>query len=441
MDRNTRQLEVLRNWLVAAAPNIDADLSVRLWSGDIIPLGPQARDDVILAINSPDVVRRLIFKPSLKTIFELYAESLIDIEGGTPLDASRRWDHIRVLKFARAMSKFQLIKTLWPFLFKSKDTSLSSALGYEKKITDKISDGRNDKDLIQFHYDVSNDFYALFLDPEMVYSCAYFKNPQTSLEDAQIAKNDMVCKRLRLEPGDRFFDIGSGWGGLVCHAAQKYGVQAYGVTLSQTQYDYSQAKIKRLGLEDRVTVELRDYRSVEGDGRFDKIAQVGMFEHVGLDNHDQHFIQMNKLLRTRGLYLHHAITRMATPNLKNFRRKTAYQDVITRFIFPGGELDYIGLTLTNLERHRFEVHDVEAWREHYQLTLEHWVARLWQNREAARNEIGWPKTRLWLLYFSLFAIAFQRNTVSVFQTLASKRRTGPSGLPFTREDLYGENIG
>jgi len=439
MDRNTKQLDKIRNWLQMAGDEIGADLSVRLWNGEIIPLGPNAKDDIQIVLNSPEVIRRLIFKPKLMTIFELYTESLIDITGGTPLEAARRWDHMRVLTFARSMSKVELAKTLWPFVFKSKMDAASGELTYEKEVADKLSDGRDDKDLIQFHYDVSNDFYAMFLDPEMVYSSAYFKDAQTSLADAQIAKLDMICKRLRLQPGDRFFDVGCGWGGLVCHAAGKYGVQAYGVTLSQAQFDFTQAKIKRLGLEDKITIELKDYRDVEGDARFDKIAQIEMFEHVGLDNHDQHFDQMHKLLRTRGLYLHQASTRMATPIIANFRKKTPYMEIINRYIFPGGETDYIGLTVTNLERHRFEVHDVEAWREHFQLTLEHWVARLWENREAARAEIGWPKTRLWLLYFSMCAMSFQRNTLSVFQTLASKRRTGASGLPYTREDLYRED--
>ncbi len=436
MSRESKQLDVLRKWLVAAGEQINSEISVRLWNGEVVPLGQDAKDDILLSINSPEVVRRLLFSPKLMTVFELYAESLIDIEGGTPLQAARRWDHIRVLNYARSMSKLQLAGMLWPFVFRAKGNPGRNDLGYDKAVAESISGGRNDQDLIRFHYDVSNEFYALFLDPEMIYSSAYFHDAQTSLEEAQLAKLDMICKRLRLQPGDRFFDVGCGWGGLVCHAAQHYGVQAYGVTLSQAQYDYARAKIERLGLEDKVRVELRDYRTVDEPESFDKIAQIEMFEHVGFDNHDLHFSQMHKLLRPRGLYLHQASTRMATPDIKNFRKKTPYQDVITRFIFPGGELDYIGLTVTNLERHRFEVHDVESWREHFQLTLENWTNRLWENREAARKEIGWPKTRLWLLYFSLFAISFQRNTVSVFQTLASKRRTGPSGLPYTREDLY-----
>jgi len=436
-DRAIRQIEILREWIEQAAPHLNSTLSVRLWDGSIVPLGPDAKRDILLAINSPEAVRRLMFSPRLMTVFEIYAENLIDIEGGTPLDAVRRWDHIAVLKFARSLNKMQLARTLWPFVRKAKPRKGGeAALGYEKKVAGKVSEGRNDKEMIQFHYDVSNEFYALFLDPEMVYSSGYFKTPDTPLEQAQKDKLEMICRRLRLKPGERLLDVGCGWGGLVCHAAKNHGVNALGVTLSKAQYDYATAKVKKLGLEDKVTIELRDYRTVDEPEAFDKIAQIEMFEHVGFDNHDAHFRQMHRLLRPRGLYLHQASTRLCTPRAEDFRKKTPYQDVITRFIFPGGELDYIGLTLTNLERHRFEVHDVEAWREHFQLTLEHWVRRLWENREAARAEIGWPKTRLWLLYFSLFAESFRRSTISVFQTLASKRQTGPSGLPLTREDLY-----
>ncbi|VAV94905.1 hypothetical protein MNBD_ALPHA04-2229, partial [hydrothermal vent metagenome] len=146
MDRNKRQLNAIRKWLEAAAPDIGADLSIRLWNGDVVPLGPNAKDDIVIAVNSPEVVRRLIFAPKLMTIFELYSESLLDIDGGTPLEAARRWDHMRVLTYARSMSKTGLMKTLWPFVFKSKGATASNELSYEKKVADKIADGRNDMD-------------------------------------------------------------------------------------------------------------------------------------------------------------------------------------------------------------------------------------------------------------------------------------------------------
>jgi cyclopropane-fatty-acyl-phospholipid synthase len=446
MNRQEKQLNSLRTWLhEVLVPQINADLTLRLWNGELISLSENARQDIIVCINSPDAIRRLIFAPKLMTMFELYAESLLDIEGGTPLEAARRWDHIAIINFARKLNKLTLLKALFPFLWKAQQGSNTSTsrttppketTSYNHSVESSFNKGRKDLDMIQFHYDVSNDFYRLFLDPEMVYSCGYFSSPELSLEQAQVDKLDMICKRLRLKEGERLLDIGCGWGGLVCYAAQHYGVKAYGVTLSRAQFDFVQAKIKRLGLQDKVTIELKDYREIDTPGEFDKIAQIEMFEHLGLDNHDRHFKHIHQLLRARGLYLHQASTRMATPDISQFRKKTPYQEIITKFIFPGGEFDYIGLSVTNLERHRFEVHDVEAWREHFQITLEHWTKRLWDNREKAVAEIGWPKVRLWLLYFSLFAVAFERNTVGVYQTLASKRRTGPSHLPLSRDDLY-----
>ena len=334
----------------AIAPKLQADLSVELWNGDVLPLGPNARDDVRLLIRKADVVRRLLLKPKLLTVFELYGTGDIDLIGASPLEASKRWDHIKALETARGLSKKDVATALAPFLFARKDSgSLSTREAFELDgIESKPEDGRDDKQLIQFHYDVSNDFYALFLDPEMVYSSAYFQDDDTSLEDAQIE----------------------------------------------------------------------------------------MFEPLGIDTHARHFEHVHRLLRTRGLYLHQASTRRATKDLSKFRKQTAYQEVITTFIFPGGELDHIGMTVTSLERLGFEVHDVEAWREHFKKTCHIWAERLYARREEAIAEIGWPRTRLWLLYFALFSIAFDRGTTNVFQTLASKRRTGPSGLPWTRHDLY-----
>ena len=165
------------------------------------------------------------------------------------------------------------------------------------------------KDNIQYHYDLSNTFYSLFLDPQMVYSCAYFVEWSNDLAQAQRNKLEMICRKLRLQDGERFLDIGCGWGALVCHAAQNYGVQAHGVTLSQQQFDFAKAKVERLGLQDKVKLELRDYNTL--DGQYDKIASIGMFEHVGMANHRTYFRTIHRLLRARGLYLHHAIARRA----------------------------------------------------------------------------------------------------------------------------------
>ena len=187
-----------------------------------------------------------------------------------------------------------------------------------------------------------------------------------------------------------------------------------------------------MGLQDLVTVELRDYRSVTTPEAYDAIGQIEMFEHLGLDNHDAHFAHMRHLLKSRGLYLHQASTRRASPVLSGFRKQTGYMRFINQYIFPGGELDYIGLTVTNLERMGFEVHDVENMREHFQKTSEAWASRLWENRAEAAKEVGEARTRMWLAFISATVVGFRRLNINLFQTLASKRHTGASGLPFNR---------
>ena len=412
------------------AEHLGGDLCLELWNGEVLPLGPNARDDVRIVVRSPNAVRRLLLAPKLATVFILYAEEELDFAGANPIVASRRYDHFKSLNLAKNFNRKLALRCALPFLLSAPGRSAAPA--YDKKVESSFAKGRKDDELIRFHYDVSNDFYALFLNSQMVYSCGYFPTPDTSLDDAQATKLDRICRKLRLQPGDRFLDIGCGWGGLLIHAARNYGAHGHGVTLSQAQFDYAVAKIAELGLSDRIKIEMRDYRAIEAPEGYDKVAQVGMFEHVGLDNHDRHFAHVHKLLRPRGLYMHHAITRWATPDLSKFRKPTRYQKVISRFIFPGGELDYVGLTATNLERHGFEVHDVEGMREHYQLTLERWLDRLYENREVAAAEVGKTRMRLWMLYFALFARAFERGTIGIFQTLASKRAVGASGLDLAR---------
>jgi cyclopropane-fatty-acyl-phospholipid synthase len=435
-----RQLQAAREIVAHIAERLEADISLELWNGEVLPLGPKATGDMRLVISSPGAVRRLLLKPNFITLYELFGFGDIGIEGGTPMQAAERWDHMKALSLPKTVNKAFIAKRLWPFLFGGDTPKAESEdakkLGWSAPVGTKAGSARDDKSLISFHYDTSNHFFSLFLDKEMVYSSAYFPTRETTLDDAQKAKLDRICKKLRLQPGEHFLDIGCGWGALVCHAARHYGVKAHGVTLSQEQYDWCQEKIARENLGELVTAELRDYRSIERPEGYDKIAQIEMFEHLGIDNHELHFNSIRALLKPRGLYLHQASTRRAIKDIANFRKQTRYMEMITRYIFPGGELDYIGLSTTNLERLGFEVHDIENMREHFALTVKEWERRLAERREEAIAEVGIQKYRLWQLYFALCGRAFERGPILVYQTLASKRRSGLSGLPLARADFF-----
>jgi cyclopropane-fatty-acyl-phospholipid synthase len=428
-----KRTEGVRRLVAHVAQVAPIDLSLRLWDGSVLPLAPGARGDLVVAIAAPGALTRLVRRPRLTTVVELIAEGAVDLEGGTLLDLSARLGGGSTRGMAKRVDKLLAARTLLPFLFGPGRGGDGHA--YAGTQAAEHGKGRDDKALVQFHYDLSNDFYALFLDPEMVYSCAYFPDWEADIATAQRAKLEMICRKLRLRPGQHMLDIGCGWGGLVCHAAQHHGVRAHGVTLSQAQHDFAQEKVKRLGLQDRVSIELRDFRDLRGI-EFDRIASIGMFEHVGLANRAGYFQQIRALLKPRGVYLHHAITRPMKRSERDFRKKRPEYSAIVDYVFPGSELDHIGGTVDALEAGGFEVHDVEGWREHYGRTCRLWTERLSANRAAAEAEVGAARTRLWLLYLAGVCLGFERGSIGIFQTVATKRARGAAGLPPTRGDLY-----
>jgi cyclopropane-fatty-acyl-phospholipid synthase len=300
------------------------------------------------------------------------------------------------------------------------------------KLRTKHADAR----AIEFHYDVSNDFYALFLDRRMVYTCAYYRRPDGDLDQAQEDKLDLVCRKLRLAPGERLLDIGCGWGSLVVWAAENYGVRAQGVTLSRAQAEYGQAWIRRLGLEDRARVDHLDYRDLPRATRFDKIAAVGVIEHLGIRNYPGYFARVHEMIEPGGLFLNHGIT-----HEKDWKR-SSQTEFLERHVFPNGEMDNVSHILDVLERARFEILDVESLRAHYARTTKQWVERLQANAERARALVGERTYRTWVAYLASSSVGFTRGNLGLYQVVAA--RADPArraAVPTTREAIYAPRAG
>jgi cyclopropane-fatty-acyl-phospholipid synthase len=290
---------------------------------------------------------------------------------------------------------------------------------------------RRDAKAIAFHYDVSNDFYALFLDRRMVYTCAYYRTPEGDLDQAQEDKLDLVCRKLRLAPGERLLDIGCGWGSLVLWAAERYGVEAHGVTLSAAQAEWAQAAIRRAGLEGRARVDHLDYRDLQTDARFDKIAAVGVIEHIGIRNYPAYFARVFELLAPGGLFLNHGIT-----HEKSWRRGSQ-TDFLERYVFPNGEMDNVTHILDVLERTRFEILDVESLRAHYARTTRQWVERLQANEARARALAGERVYRTWIAYLAASSVGFTNGSIGLYQVVAARPDPALARVePITREALY-----
>jgi cyclopropane-fatty-acyl-phospholipid synthase len=290
---------------------------------------------------------------------------------------------------------------------------------------------------ISHHYDVSNDFYALWLGRDMVYSCAYFPTGAEDIDAAQDAKLDHICRKLRLEPGERLLDIGCGWGGLVRWAARHYEVEALGVTLSREQHDYARARIAADGLADRIELRLLDYRDIEGEACFDKIVSVGMYEHVGLANLPTYFAGIARLLKPGGILLNHGIT-VTDPDGRP--QGPAGGEFIDRYVFPGGELPHISRVLQEVAKSGLEPVDMEDLRPHYARTLQHWVRRLEAQAEEAIAAAGAERYRIWRIYMAGMAHAFDRGWLSVNQVVAYKRAASGAMAPrpWTRRHQYCE---
>ena len=281
---------------------------------------------------------------------------------------------------------------------------------------------------ISHHYDISNDFYRLVLGPSMTYSCAYFASPDSSLEEAQVDKHELICRKLRLKPGQRLLDVGCGWGTLAIHAASRYGASVVGVTLSEPQAELAEKRASEAGVGHLVTIRIQDERDVH-DGPYDAISSVGMFEHVGAERLSEYFSHLRQLLRPEGRLLNHGISR--PPGRGGGFRRNSF---ISRYVFPDGELHEVGNVVSIIQRAGLEVRDLESLREHYALTLRKWVGNLEANRDEAVRLVGEPRYRIWRLYMTGAARNFDAGRAQVHQILAIRSDDGRSGLPLRRGD-------
>lgn len=414
------------------AGQLDANLTVELWDGSRVPLGANVTSDHIIKIASPGVVASLLKGPSLDKLIRHYIHKKLDFEGGTLFDLMQPLVFAKTRKSMKNISKKKIFKALAPFLLVKAEAAETSR-AFEGDAQGEEKQKRDEKQYMEFHYDVSNEFYQLFLDERMIYTCAYFTDWGNSIDQAQHDKLDMICKKLRLKAGDHMLDIGCGWGGLLIHAAENYGVTGHGVTLATEQYNYAIEAIKAKGLEDQITIELKDYRDLQG--KFDKISSIGMYEAIGIDAVPEYLSKVRSLLKPDGIFLNHGITRKGKKKKTRFSSRPE-QAALQKYIFPGGELDDLGNTIAKMEQTGFEVQDVEGWRMHYQLTTKLWCDRLTANREKAIELVGEETYRIWVAYLAGCSLAFLRGSARLYQTVATNKPKGMPATPQTRADLY-----
>ena len=421
--------ELAKHILSSLFRNFDGNIRFCLWDGSEMRLG-RDRPEFSLIFRSAKAFQDMVLSHHPLHVVESYFQGLIDIDGD--LDSVLKLRHY--LGSLHLSLREKVIFAIKALMIRPDATESNGSRKWAKNLRQKFGlepSKELNRDAISFHYDVSNDFYALWLDEQMVYSCAYYEDAGQSLEQAQRNKLDHICRKLRLKPGEQLLDIGCGWGALICWAAEHYGVKAHGITLSQSQYDHAQRTIKRRGLEQKVSVELMDYRDLKGEAEYDKLASVGMFEHVGLKNLPAYFAIANRLLKPGGLFLNHGIT-----SDEGGWKKSMSTEFINRYVFPDGQLETISTVQQLMEDAKFEIHDVECLRQHYALTLREWVKRLEERREEALKHVPESVYRIWRFYMAACALQFEEGNTGIYQILVSKRAPFLTPVPLTRRDLY-----
>lgn len=401
-------------------------VAVRLWDGTLWP--DETPRPATLVLKHPGALRAMFLKGTELALGEAYLYDDFDIEGN--VEAAFGLAEALAQRASGWRTWWRLAKRLVKLPEKRREIEVARG---PARLRGKRHSPERDRQAIAYHYDVSNEFYRLFLDARMVYSCAYFASPEESLDAAQERKLDYLCRKLRLQPGQRLLDIGCGWGALVMYAAQHYGVEATGITLSRPQAEFATERIAEAGLADRCRVLVQDYREVPEAPPYDALVSVGMFEHVGEEKLPAYFRKAWALLKPQGVFLNHGIACSA------LAPKESGPTFSNTYVFPDGELVPISTTLRLAEECGFEVRDVESLREHYALTLRHWVHRLEAHHEEALAYVGEPTYRVWRLFMSGSAHGFTTGRLNVYQALLVKPGPGGvSGLPLQRADWYAQ---
>ncbi|MDE1183135.1 cyclopropane-fatty-acyl-phospholipid synthase family protein [Paraburkholderia sp.] len=398
----------LAQWVEDVKTKANLPARLVLWDGQQHDFGTFAAPRVTLTVNSASALP-LLLEPSLDNLGEAYVKGKIDIEG-----------------------KLSDIINISYSLARNTVTSAGKLARVRRYFSHSKA---SDKKAIQYHYDVSNEFYKLWLDENMVYSCAYFENGDEDLATAQIKKIDHILTKIQVEPGQRLLDIGCGWGALVLRAAQKFGAQCVGVTLSQNQFDLATARVKAAGLEDKIEIRLQDYRDVQG--QFDRITSVGMFEHVGRKNLAGYFQKVRELLTDDGVAMNHGIT---SSDADSGETALGGGEFIDRYVFPDGELPHIGLALEALQRGGLEAVDVESLRRHYAHTLDLWAENFEAHADEARKLVDDEKFRIWRVYLAGCAYAFENDDVSIYQVVCRKAGRSATTLPWSRRYIYDKPL-
>jgi cyclopropane-fatty-acyl-phospholipid synthase len=397
----------LNAWSMGVSSKLKVPVRVELWNGRQIDLSSEA-PRVTIRLPTPASLRYL-FSPSLYSLGRAYVEGAIEVRG-------------------RAADMIDVVNTLAANFTPAKRFSPLRRMARHTR--------HKDAEAIRYHYDVSNEFYAAWLDPAMVYSCAYFENGDEDLATAQIKKIDHILAKIGLQPGHTLLDIGCGWGALVIRAAQRFGVRCVGVTLSENQCKLARERVTEAGLDHLIDIRLQDYRDVTG--QFDRITSVGMFEHVGLKNLNAYFSHVNALLAPGGVVMNHGIT---TSDVDNAESPHGGGDFIDEYVFPSGELGHLSTVIKAMQTGGLEVRDVENLRRHYARTCALWTENFERNAPSIAFLTDPKKFRIWHVYLAGCAYAFRHDWISLYQIVGAKAGLEPEAMPWSRRAMYAHPLG